>query len=81
MSNYHVEPIHESQALTSEAIKSLRHSQVQGISRRRLLRITLGGTLALWITVIVCGRLSTFFRPCVCGPGEALVFLIYCIPV
>ena len=58
MSNYHVEPVHQSQALTSEALKSLRHSQVQGISRRRLLRITLGGTMLLWITEVLAGSIA-----------------------
>jgi cytochrome b6-f complex iron-sulfur subunit len=58
MSNYHVEPVHESQALTSEALKSLRHTQVQGMSRRRLLRITLGGTMLLWITEVLAGTIA-----------------------
>ena len=30
MSNYHVEPADKPQALTKEAIKALRHEQVQG---------------------------------------------------
>jgi hypothetical protein len=38
MSNYHVEPASKPQALTKEAIKALRHEQVQGVSRRELLR-------------------------------------------
>ena len=58
MSNYHVERVHEPQALTSEALKSLRHSQVQGISRRRMLRITLGGTILLWITEVTAGSIA-----------------------
>ena len=58
MSNYHVEPVHQPQALTSEALKSLRHSQVQGFSRRRLLRITLGGTVLLWITEVLAGSIA-----------------------
>ena len=36
-------------------------------------------SLALWITVIVCGRMITFFRPHVCGVGEAVGFLAECI--
>ena len=43
-------------------------------------RVSGGVSLVLWITVIVCGRMITFYRPFVCGPGEALGFLIYCIP-
>ena len=42
MSNYHVEPVDKPQALTKEAIKSLRKQQVQGISRRQLMRGSIG---------------------------------------
>ena len=38
MSNYHVEAVDQPAALTSSALKSLRHEQVQGMSRRRLMR-------------------------------------------
>ena len=34
MSNYHVEAADKPAALTTEALKSLRHQQVQGLSRR-----------------------------------------------
>ena len=36
-------------------------------------------SLVLWITVIVCGRMITFFRPAVCNPGEAIGVLAECI--
>lgn len=36
-------------------------------------------SLALWITVIVCGRMITFFRPSGCSPGEAIGLLAECI--
>ena len=42
MSNYHVELIDKPAALTKEAIKSLRKQQVQGMSRRQLMRTALG---------------------------------------
>lgn len=58
MSNYHVEPIDKSQALTSEAIKALRQHPVQGISRRRLLRVSIGGAVALWLTEITAGTIG-----------------------
>ena len=57
MSNYHVEPVDEPQALTSQALKSMRQHPVQGISRRRLLRLSLGGGMALWITEVLGGSL------------------------
>ncbi|MBI2775868.1 MAG: Rieske 2Fe-2S domain-containing protein [Chloroflexi bacterium] len=58
MSNYHVEPIDRPQALTSAALKSQRQHPVQGISRRRLLRLSLGGGIALWLTEIAGGTLN-----------------------
>ncbi|HEX5591145.1 MAG TPA: Rieske 2Fe-2S domain-containing protein [Candidatus Limnocylindrales bacterium] len=57
MSNYHVQPVDKPQALTTEAIKSLRNHPVQGISRRRLLRVSLGGGVALWLTELAGGTL------------------------
>jgi cytochrome b6-f complex iron-sulfur subunit len=57
MSNYHVQSVDKPQALTSEAIKSLRNHPVQGMSRRRLLRVSLGGGMALWLTEVLGGSL------------------------
>lgn len=36
-------------------------------------------SLGLWITVIICGRMITFYRPFRCGAGEAVGFLASCI--
>jgi cytochrome b6-f complex iron-sulfur subunit len=58
MSNYHVQPIDRPQALTSEAIKSLRQHPVQGISRRRLLRVSIGGGMLLWFTEVLAGTVG-----------------------
>jgi cytochrome b6-f complex iron-sulfur subunit len=58
MSNYHVEPIDKPQALTSEALRSLRTKPVQGISRRRLLRVSIGAAVALWLTEIAAGTIG-----------------------
>jgi cytochrome b6-f complex iron-sulfur subunit len=66
MSNYHVEPAAKPEALTKEAIKSLRHAQVEGISRRRLLRVSLGGGLALWLAEVGAGTLG-FLWPNLAG--------------
>jgi hypothetical protein len=44
-----------------------------------LARVSGGASLALWLTVIVCGRMITFFRPTVCGSEGALGFLADCI--
>jgi hypothetical protein len=48
------------------------HPPVQG-------RISGALSLVLWLVVIVCGRLITFFRPTGCDAGEAVGFLADCI--
>jgi len=58
MSNYHVEPADRPKALVPQAIKSLRRSQVQGISRRQLLRYSIGGGIALWLLEVTAGTLG-----------------------
>jgi cytochrome b6-f complex iron-sulfur subunit len=58
VSNYHVEPADRPQALTPEAIKSLRRQQVKGISRRQLLRYSLGGGIALWLLEVTAGTIG-----------------------
>ena len=47
MSHYQVEPADQPKALTAQTIKALRHEEVQGISRRRLLRTTIGAGFGL----------------------------------
>ena len=44
-----------------------------------LARLNGGVSIALWITVIVCGRMITFFRPIDCAAGEAVGFLAECV--
>jgi cytochrome b6-f complex iron-sulfur subunit len=66
MSNYHVQHADKPQALTKEAIKSLRNHPVQGMSRRRLLRVSLGGGMALWLTEVLGGSLN-FLWPNLAG--------------
>jgi cytochrome b6-f complex iron-sulfur subunit len=58
MSNYHVEPAAKPAALTSEAIKSLRKEQVQGLSRRQLMRLALGTGVGLWLLEITAGTVG-----------------------
>ena len=36
-------------------------------------------SIALWMGVIICGRLITFYRPVVCMPGEPIGFVADCI--
>ena len=58
MSNYHVELIDKPAALTKEAIKSLRKQQVQGLSRRQLMRLALGTGVGLWLFEVTAGTLA-----------------------
>jgi cytochrome b6-f complex iron-sulfur subunit len=58
MSNYHVEPVDAPQALSGEAIKSLRRHQVKGISRRQLLRYSIGGAMAVWLLEVTAGTIG-----------------------
>ena len=58
MSNYHVEPAAKPQALTKEAIKSLRKEQVQGLSRRQLMRAAIGTGVGLWLLEISAGTIG-----------------------
>jgi hypothetical protein len=50
-----------------------------GASMPVLARVSGAVSLALWMTVIVCGRMITFFRPHVCDVGEAVGLLAECI--
>ncbi len=58
MSNYHLEPADRPQAITSQAIKSMRHQQVQGLSRRQLLRGSLGAGISLWLLEVTAGTVG-----------------------
>lgn len=58
MSNWQVEPVDRPAALTAQAIRSLRGSQVEGISRRRLLRRSLGAGVGLWLLEVTAGTLG-----------------------
>src|SRR3954463_12079800 len=66
MSNYQVEPIDRPKALAPEAIKSLRRSQVQGVSRRQLLRYSLGAAVGLWLLELTAGTVG-FLGPNLSG--------------
>ena len=58
MSNYQVEPANKPQALTTEAIKALRHEQVQGISRREILRGSLAAGMGMWLLEVTAGTIG-----------------------
>ena len=56
MSNYQVEPAGRPQALSKEAIKALRKEQVQGVSRRQVLRTALGVGMTLFLAELDGGH-------------------------
>ena len=66
MSNYHLQPADKPQALTPQALRSLRQDPVQGISRRTLLRRSIGGAFLLWLTEVTVGSIG-FLWPNVKG--------------
>ena len=72
MSNYHVEAVDKPAALTSEALKSLRHQQVQGLSRRQLIRRSLGAGVALWLLEITAGSIGFIWPNLASGFGGKL---------
>jgi len=72
MSNYQVEPASQPQALSKEAIKSLRHEQVQGLSRRTLLRTSIGAAVGLWLLELGAGSLG-FLWPSIASGNKSQV--------
>ncbi len=58
MSNYHVEPASKPGALTNEALKALRTEAPRGVSRRHLLRTSLGASVGLWLLEIGAGTIG-----------------------
>ncbi len=74
MSNYQVEPAARPQALSKEAIKALRHEQVQGVSRRKVLRTALGVSLALFLTELGAGTIG-FIWPAIATGNKSKVLI------
>jgi cytochrome b6-f complex iron-sulfur subunit len=58
MSNYHVQPADKPKALTPNVLRKLRDDPVQGISRRTLLRRSIGGATLLWLTEVAAGSIG-----------------------
>lgn len=72
MSNYHVAPADRPRALTSEATKSLRRARVDGLSRRELIRGSLGAGVALWLAEATAGTLGFLWPNLKAGFGGVL---------
>lgn len=69
MGNWQVAPADRPQALVGEAIKALRRTQVQGLSRRQLLRGSLAGAVALWLIEVGAGTLGFLWPNLAAGFG------------
>jgi cytochrome b6-f complex iron-sulfur subunit len=72
MSNYHVEPVSQPQALSKEAVKALRHEQVQGLSRRQILRGSIAGVVLLWVTEVTAGSIGFIWPNLRSGFGASI---------
>jgi cytochrome b6-f complex iron-sulfur subunit len=72
MSNYHLAPADKPQALTPQALRSLRQDPVQGISRRTLLRRSIGGAVLLWLTEVTAGSIGFLWPNAKGGFGSVI---------
>ena len=72
MSNYHVEAVDKPAALTYQALKSLRHQQVQGLSRRQLIRRAVGAGVGLWLLEVSAGTIGFIWPNLASGFGGKL---------
>ncbi len=66
MGNWQVAPADRPAALTPEAIRALRHGQVEGVSRRQLLRRSLGLGILVWLFEGTAGTIG-FIWPNLAG--------------
>lgn len=73
MGNWHVAPAERPAVLTAEAIKALRAQQVEGISRRRLLRTSLASAVGLWLLEVSAGSIGFLWPNLVGGFGGTVV--------
>jgi cytochrome b6-f complex iron-sulfur subunit len=72
MSNYHLQAADKPQALTPQALRALRQDPVQGISRRTLLRRSIGGAVLLWLTEVAIGSLDFLWANTKGGFGSVI---------
>jgi len=67
MGNWQVEPASRPQALTTQALKALRHDAAKGISRRQLIRASLGAGIGLWLLELTAGSIAFLWPPLASG--------------
>lgn len=72
MGNWQLTRADQPRALTRDALRSLRHGQPAGLSRRTLLRRSIGGGVALWLTEVTGGTLGFLWPNLAGGFGASL---------
>jgi cytochrome b6-f complex iron-sulfur subunit len=73
MGNWKLTTAEQPQALTREALASLRHGRAAGLSRRTLLRRSLGAGVALWLAEIGGGTIGFMWPNLSGGFGSEVV--------
>jgi cytochrome b6-f complex iron-sulfur subunit len=73
MGNWKLTAAQQPQALTREALAALRHGRAAGLSRRTLLRRSIGAGVALWLTEIVAGSIGFVWPNTSRGFGSEVV--------
>src|SRR3970282_716882 len=71
MGNWKLTTAQQPQALTREALAALRHGRAAGLSRRTLLRRSLGAGVALWLTETLAGTIGFMWPHLSSGFGRA----------
>ncbi|MGH2407009.1 MAG: hypothetical protein ACRDF7_02870, partial [Candidatus Limnocylindrales bacterium] len=73
MGNWKLTAAQQPQALTREALAALRHGRAAGLSRRTLLRRSLGAGATLWLTEVLIGSLGFLYPAATSGFGSEVV--------
>jgi cytochrome b6-f complex iron-sulfur subunit len=73
MGNWKLTAAQQPQALTREALAALRHGRAAGLSRRTLLRRSIGAGVALWLTEILAGTIGFVWPNASRGFGSEVV--------
>jgi len=58
MGNWKLTKAQEPQALTEPVLREMRHGQVGGLTRRQLIRRSIGAAVGLWILEVSAGTLG-----------------------
>ena len=72
MGNWHLSQQEEPRALTRASLEALRRGQPAGLSRRTLMRRSIGAAVALWLTELVGGTLGFLWPNLANGFGGVL---------